>query len=103
MIMLSLFSPETEAVIGLALVVVSVVAAGYAFKVARLFGGALGKTWTLLSWVAILYALFQIMLSLEEFHVIEFGGIDELIEILITLALFFAFYQGYKTLKKQGA
>jgi hypothetical protein len=96
-----LLSSNVEAFSGLCLIVISLFAAFYAQRVARLFGGALGKTWNMLAWVAYFFAAYQILLSLEEFGFVEFGGIDEILEILIAVFLLIAFYKAYKTLKGQ--
>ena len=95
-----LFSETTEAHIGLALIIISLVAAYYALCVAKIFGGGLGKVWNMLAGVAVLFAAFQIVLSLEEYNIVEWGGMDELLEIGIAVLLLAAFFTAYRTLKK---
>jgi hypothetical protein len=103
MINFSLISPAVEAWINVLLCLIALPGAYYAVQVAQLFGGALGKIWDILAAVASLFALYEIMLSLEGFGIVDFGGIDVLFEIAMAILLFWAFYRAYKILKKEVA
>jgi len=101
-ISMDILSENTEAIIGLVLCVIAVVAAYYSFTIAPLYkGGVLEKTWKRIAVVALLYAVLQIMLSLEEFGIVEFGGLDEFVEIAMTIMMLYSFYTARKELMAQ--
>ncbi len=97
-----LFSDQTEAWLGVAETIMAIGAAWYAIRLAALSrGGIFEKIWKGLAVAVSLYAAFQITITLEQFHLVEFGGIDEVFDFLTASAFFATFYYAQKQLLRQ--
>jgi hypothetical protein len=102
MIIIHFFSSDVQGIADIIAVIISIIATVFAVAVSRMLsGGLLGRVWNLLSWAVILFVLYEIALTLESFKLIDFGGIDNILEVLAAVFLVLAFWQAYRMLKAQ--
>jgi len=97
------FIPESwENIIEFVNLIVAVLAAAYAVKLAALSqGGDLEKTWNLLAVVAVLFAILEIYGALKGLNLVYISGFGDVLEFVFGLTLLVAVYKTRKTLLKR--
>lgn len=98
----TLMSGSVEQIVEFANLVVALLAAMYAIKLAALsHGGAMERTWNLLAVVAVLFVGLEIANSLSAFGILEIHGLSELIELAFAVVFAYALYSTRKELLKK--
>lgn len=97
-----LLSEATESVLEIANLVLGLLAAVFAVKLAALAqGGTLEKTWNLLAIAAGLFGLLEVNNALAGFGLVHVGGLEEIIELVFAALLLAAFMRTRKDLLRQ--
>lgn len=82
--------------------ILALMAAVYAIKLAALSqGGEMEKTWNLIAWAAVAFAVLEIYGVLKAFYIIEIEGLGDVIETIFLLFLLTSVYRTRKTLLKK--
>jgi len=97
------FLPESvENALEIIILVLAVIAAVYAVKLAALSqGGALEKTWNWLAIVALVFAVLEIYGTLNGYGILRIGGLGDVIELVMAVVLVIVFYRTRKDLLKK--
>ena len=95
--------PESvESVLELVNLLIAIVAAAFAIKLAALSqGGSLEKTWNLLAVAAVIFAALEVVGALQGYKIAHFGGLGDIIELVFLVILTTVFARTRKALLKQ--
>lgn len=93
---------SVENVLELVILVISLVAAVSAIKLAALAqGGSLEKTWNRVAIAVGFFALLEINNALAGFELLHIGGLSEILEVVFAVTLLVALIQTRRDLLKQ--
>lgn len=99
----TILSDKGEAVVEVINLVLAVLTAAFAIKLAALSqGGDLEKTWNWLAIAASAFALLEIYGALNGLKLVHVAGLGDIIELVMVAVLFIVFYRTRKTLLKRS-
>ena len=98
----ALISEGAENALEFVNLIVAIIAAVYAVKLAALSqGGQLEKTWNKLAMVGVVFAVIEIFAALKGFGLVHLEGLEDILELVLAVLLLVAFVSTRRHLLEQ--
>ncbi|MEK7459807.1 MAG: hypothetical protein AAB636_01950 [Patescibacteria group bacterium] len=96
---ISLISEKAELILEPINLLIAILAAVFAVKLAALSqGGELEKTWNMIAIVAVIFAILEAYGTLKGLMLVHVGGLGDILELIFGLILLYTVYKTRKTL-----